>query len=1328
MKTGTKFFRNLFLLLGILAGGANASAQTLALTAATVEPGSAEPGEGLSVILTITNNAPISTPTPGANNLPAGSAITATVTFTNIETGTSFSDSISGVTTEVIDEDGGAGTAKLIGMTIPVSTTDAGDYRIDVVMTAPSPSSFSAQDGVLTVEGKPDLRITGMTYPAGISYEGGDTIPMSVTYTNQIASDGNNNVPFVPGYLNGTFFRIRIVLSSNPTFGDADDFDLTWHDIGSRVNADGVGRTINWTQLLPGNYSGSYFVLAKIDVNDQVDESIEDDLLQNGNNIWYGGAPDIGSEGSVGGTRIALDPTNFPTIYWGSTNSDNWSDLPVASEDGRYTVYASDATTLVDGDTNARRDVFVYDQQTSTIRRLSISQQQGNGSSTSPYISGDASTTAFTSEATNLILGDTNGFSDVFVTGTFEDGGITRVSESTTGGQSNGSSFRPSLSNNGRWVVFESTATNLISAGTAVGTTHIYLRDTQTNITTLISRDTAGVEGDDDSTQARISADGRYVVFASNSTNLVAGDTNGQRDIFRHDVQTGTTIRVSVATGGAESNGFSRSPSVSEDGGFVAFHSSASNLVSGDANGVNDVFIHTVASGTTVRVSTASDGTEASDPSSANFQLGSINPSISATGRYIAFASLANNLTDGDSAGQYSTADSNRALDIFVHDRDVSGSGTYDTAGNLETTMVSRNRFGMQTIRVLGAPSSAASDIFPAISSDGRWVAFPSDAAGRSGLTHTTTNRLSGDTNDFRDIFIHDRRTNALPNPGNSPNVTVIAPSDGSTVQLGVASTVTASASTPVGTIASVQFFEGNNSLGTVTSPPYSVEWTPTVEGVYTLSAIVIDNFSNQSLSEGVVVAVSTEAPPVEEGEFHTGSYIDGFDNGTVTLVKGSNGATFISTKSDGSDVRTYTNVPVDDAGNFSLVQDGKTVLSGQFLGGAATGLFGDGARFVSSSISPSDDYTGNTGFVYGSVNSKPDSDALFVFAPDGRLLVILNEGSTSEVVDGRSTNEGVLSGTTPSGGSLSGKFDAETGFLTARLSGGSISGELTAALALDTPPSNGVMLNLSTRGTIGAGDSVLVAGFVVSGDVSKQLLVRALGPTIGASPYNVPGVITDPMLTVYDSGSNVVASNDNWSTDPNVPSASSSAGAFTLGNGSLDSALVATLAPGAYTATVSGVGGATGVGLVELYDVIQPSAFSDDKLTNVSTRGRVGSGSEVLIAGVIINGTTPKRMLIRAVGPTLSNFGVASSLADPTLRLVRQDNGAVVRENGDWERGNDATEIIRVASEVGATALPAGSKDSAILITLPPGVYTAIVDSGDGSEGIALVEVYEVP
>ncbi|MCC5022893.1 MAG: hypothetical protein J6386_08905 [Candidatus Synoicihabitans palmerolidicus] len=159
--------------------------------------------------------------------------------------------------------------------------------------------------------------------------------------------------------------------------------------------------------------------------------------------------------------------------------------------------------------------------------------------------------------------------------------------------------------------------------------------------------------------------------------------------------------------------------------------------------------------------------------------------------------------------------------------------------------------------------------------------------------------------------------------------------------------------------------------------------------------------------------------------------------------------------------------------------------------------------------------------------------------------------------------------------------------------------------------------------------------------------------------------LISEPTLKLYQ-GETVVGSNDDWGSDPNVPAASAIVGAFTLPSGSADAALVQTLAPGSYTASVAGVGGATGVGLVEVYDIDEPTAFSSEKVLNVSTRGEVGPGDQLLIAGVIINGSTPKRILIRAVGPTLSKFGISDPLSNPELRLVRQSDGAEVRENDD--------------------------------------------------------------
>lgn len=867
MNKGKRILRSIKLLAiaGVI-GVSGAYAQQINVTGASASPGSVQPGEGVTVTVELTNS-----DGNAANVFPAGASVDATMTLTNKVTGTSFDLSGTATATAAIEAEGGAGTV-VFSDSVPTQTTDSGNYSYSITISNASSgavgvASAASSEPALTVTGNPDFRITSLTYPAGISYEGADTIPMSLTYTNLTSSSGFNNVPYVPGSIHSSTFRIEVILSSNPTFGDADDFLLTAHTVGARVNADGVDRTINWTQLLPGNFSGSYYVLAKIDTQEQVTETVEDDLTQNGNNIWY----------DVNASRIALDPSNFPTIYWGSKNGDKWSDQPVNNEDGRYTVYASDSTNLVTGDTNGVRDVFVFDQQTTTTRRLSVSQQgvESNGTSQSPFISSDSTMVAFSSDATNLILGDTNGFSDIYLVATFT-GAISRVNLHDDGTQADGSSFRPALSETGRYVVFESTATNLITAGTTFGITHIYRRDTQTNTTELISVDSGGVQSNGNSTQARVSADGRYVVFASDGTNLVAGDTNASRDIFLRDTQAGTTVRVSVATGGTEGNGASRSPSISADGAYVAFHSLASNLIAGDTNGVADVFVHEVATSATSRVSISTAGAEATDPSGGGFQLGSVNPSISSTGRFVTYASMANNLTDGDSLGQYQATDANGAIDVFVRDRDVTDTGTFDTPGNVATYMVSRNRFGSQTVTLLGTPSTAASDIFPSISADGRWVAFPSDAENTAGLVHGDTNRTSPDLNTFRDVFIYDRRINALPNPSNDPTVSITAPVDGSSISIGSTVSVVGSATAPAGTVASVQFYVNGISLSTITNAPYTVDWSPTVAGSYTLSALVVDSFGNQGVSSNVTVTVTTVSP----------------NSPTVSLTSPANGAT----------------------------------------------------------------------------------------------------------------------------------------------------------------------------------------------------------------------------------------------------------------------------------------------------------------------------------------------------------------------------------------------------------------------------------------------------
>src|SRR5216117_509323 len=257
-----------------------------------------------------------------------------------------------------------------------------------------------------------------------------------------------------------------------------------------------------------------------------------------------------------------------------------------------------------------------------TTERVSVASggtTEGNDTSLGSALSADGRFVAFDSAATDLVAGDTNGVSDVFVhdrqTGTTE-----RVSVASDGAQGNGRSglvtfaFPPALSADGRFVAFVSFATNLV-AGDTNGATDVFVHDRQTGTTERVSVASDGTESNAASLGSALSADGRFVAFQSDATNLVAGDTNGATDVFVHDRQTGMTERVSVASGGTEGNGFSAGLALSADGRFVAFHSTATNLVAGDTNGATDVFVHDRQTGTTERVSVDSDGTQGNGPS-----------------------------------------------------------------------------------------------------------------------------------------------------------------------------------------------------------------------------------------------------------------------------------------------------------------------------------------------------------------------------------------------------------------------------------------------------------------------------------------------------------------------------------------------------------------------------------------------------------------------------------------------------------------------------------------------------------------------------------------
>lgn len=272
-------------------------------------------------------------------------------------------------------------------------------------------------------------------------------------------------------------------------------------------------------------------------------------------------------------------------------------------------------------------------------------------------------------------------------------------------------------------------------------------------------------------------------------------------------------------------------------------------------------------------------------------------------------------------------------------------------------------------------------------------------------------------------------------------------------------------------------------------------------------------------------------------------------------------------------------------------------------------------------------------------------------------------------------------------------------------------------------------LVNVSTRGQVKTGESQLIVGFVTAGG-AKQILVRGVGPTLG--PLGVAQPLPDPQLELQAPGSPLFTRllNNDWGQSSATSVLFARLGATALLDGSRDAALVASLAARPYSAVLSDTAGRSGLALVEAYDAdATPGAPDGPALVNLSSRGEVGTGENILIGGFVITGTRPKRVLLRAVGPTLADHGVVAVLADPVLSLYRSVDGHAqfVASNDDWQLAPSVGALMTAATHTGAFELRTGaSRDAALLLTLEPGVYTAQVASVDGSSGVALVEIYD--
>lgn len=418
----------------------------------------------------------------------------------------------------------------------------------------------------------------------------------------------------------------------------------------------------------------------------------------------------------INGCALEIVDTGFPanlsltciSVNNTGTQANNGSVNPAINYDGRFVLFTSLASNLVEDDTNGCFDIFLYDRLNNIIRRVSINSEgdQGNDHSAEQSdINSDGKFVVFESDASNLVLDDTNGVKDILVAD-LNMNQIERVSVSTLGEEGNDSSLFPSISSDGRYVLFISSASNLVLNDTN-NNVDVFLHDRQSTSTIRISENPSGVQANGESMAGTISDNGRYVAFSSGADNLVLDDTNGKWDVFVKDLLLNEIKIVSKSTLGELGNNDSGNnyTSISSDGRYITFASSATNLVQDDTNGVDDIFFHDCQTGITKRISINNEGQEA--------DAGSFDPEISSNGRYIIFESYAGNLSDNATYGNNDIYFYDRVLNtlrsIYIHagsslNSVVSGNGNYTAFSSSLESIVPDDINGVEDIFVAPAP------------------------------------------------------------------------------------------------------------------------------------------------------------------------------------------------------------------------------------------------------------------------------------------------------------------------------------------------------------------------------------------------------------------------------------------------------------------------------------------------------------------------------------------------------------------------------------------------------------------------------------------------
>jgi hypothetical protein len=494
-----------------------------------------------------------------------------------------------------------------------------------------------------------------------------------------------------------------------------------------------------------------------------------------------------------------------------------------------------------------------------------------------------------------------------------------------------------------------------------------------------------------------------------------------------------------------------------------------------------------------------------------------------------------------------------------------------------------------------------------------------------------------------------------------------------------------------------------------------------------TVSAVndapTISNLGNQTVAQGT----ATSALPFTVGDVETAAasltVSATSSNGTLVpssgIVFGGSGAS-----------RTVTVTPAaSQSGNATItvtVSDGSGSASDSFVL-TVNAASGNAAPTVTNIDNQTTALGGQVGPIAFSVaDSESNASGLTVTATSSNQALVPN---ANILLTGSGANRSITV--------LAASGQAGTATITIAVSDGisTTTESFVVSFGVAAAPESH-MLNLSSRVMYREGSENLIPGFVLTGTENKQVLLRVVGPTLAQAPYNVSGVLPNPRMTLQRWNGTTFADyagNDDWNSNPNVSQirqVSEDVSAFPLVEGGNDAVLLVDLAPGQYTIEIDDVNGASGVVIVEIYDAEPDNTNSS--LVNMSNRGYVGTGGEVMITGFVVSAEAPKTLLVRAVGPGLgvAPYNVPNTIADPKMDIYRRNpdgSDTLVLSHDNWSDGPDAAEVAAVAADASAFALPAGSKDAAVVVTLDPGVYTVVVSGVSGATGTALVEVYAV-